>query len=235
MRSGSLTRVVMASLAVSVAITPGCGKPPTEPSPPPPAPFLARSISPSEGPTTLATTARIEGTGFQSGDTVVVDGSRVDATVLSATTISLAMPAHAAGKVEVTVSRVSPIAHSLSVPGGYQFIPPPVISELVPNIGSTSGGTPMSIRGTGVGWAATVTVGGIASPFVVDGWTRDDPIHLESTPAHAAGTVEVILTDRWGQAARGEFTYASPATFDFNGTGKGWWSTHPPGFRVSSR
>ena len=84
MRSGSLTRVVMASLAVSVAITPGCGKPPTEPSPPPsapflappPAPFLARSISPSEGPTTLATTARIEGTGFQSGDTVVVDASR---------------------------------------------------------------------------------------------------------------------------------------------------------------
>jgi hypothetical protein len=221
MRSGSLTRVVMASLAVSVAITPGCGKPPTEPSPPPPAPFLARSISPSEGPTTLATTARIEGTGFQSGDTVVVDGSRVDATVLSATTISLAMPAHAAGKVEVTVSRVSPIAHSLSVPGGYQFIPPPVIGELVPNIGSTSGGTPVSIKGTGVGWAATVTVGGIASPFVVDGDTRDDPIHLESTPAHAAGTVEVILTDRWGQAARGEFTYASPATFDFNGDWQG--------------
>ena len=150
-----------------------------------------------------------------------MDGSRVDATVLNATTISLAMPAHAAGKVEVTVSRVSPIAHSLSVPGGYQFIPPPVISELVPNIGSTSGGTPVSIKGTGVGWAATVTVGGIASPFVVDGWTYDDPIHLESTPAHTAGTVEVILTDRWGQAARGEFTYASPATFDFNGDWQG--------------
>ena len=34
MRSGSLARVVMASLGVSVAITLGCGKPPTEPSPP---------------------------------------------------------------------------------------------------------------------------------------------------------------------------------------------------------
>jgi hypothetical protein len=66
-----------------------------------------------------------------------------------------------------------------------------------------------------------VTVGGIASPFIVDGDTRDDPIHVESTPAHAAGTVDVILTDRWGQAARGEFTYASPATFDFNGDWQG--------------
>jgi hypothetical protein len=33
--------------------------------------------------------------------------------------------------------------------------------------------------------------------------------------------VEVILTDRWGQAGRGEFTYASPATFDFNGDWEG--------------
>jgi hypothetical protein len=221
MRSGSLTRVVMASLAVSVAITPGCGTPPTGPSHPLLEPLLARSISPSEGPTTLATTATIEGTGFQYGVTVAVDGSPVDATVLSATTISLAMPAHAAGKVEVTVSRVSPIAESLRVAGGYQFIPPPVVSEVVPNIGSTSGGTPVSIKGTGVGWAATVTVGGIASPFGTDGWTYDDPIHLESTPAHAAGTVEVILTDRWGRAARGEFTYVSPATFDFNGDWQG--------------
>ena len=41
-------------------------------------------------------------------------------------------------------------------------------------------------------------------------------------PAHAAGTVEVIVTDRWGQAGRGEFTYVSPATFDFNGDWQGW-------------
>ena len=30
---------------------------------------------------------------------------------------------------------------------------------------------------------ATVTVGDLASPFVFDGWTRNDPIYLESTPA----------------------------------------------------
>ena len=66
----------------------------------------------------------------------------------------------------------------------------------------------------------TVTVDGIVSTFDdVAGLTT--PIYL-STPAHAAGTVEVIVTDRYGQSGSGVFTYASPATFDFNGDWQGW-------------
>jgi hypothetical protein len=214
----------MASLGVCVVITLGCGgSPPSGPSGPSPLPsFSVRSISPSAGPTvgvTVATIAvsAIPGTEFQPGATVTVtvDGSRVDATVLSANTISLAMPAHAAGNVNVTV--INPLSQAqASVPGGFLYVAPPVISEVVPNTGSTAGGAPVYITGTGVGYAATVTVDGILTPFEVQGWTYDDPIYL-SMPAHAAGTVEVIITDRWGQAGRGEFTYASPATFDFNG------------------
>jgi hypothetical protein len=34
--------------------------------------------------------------------------------------------------------------------------------------------------------------------------------------------VEVIVTDRYGQAGSSVFTYASPATFDFNGDWQGW-------------
>jgi len=97
---------------------------------------------------------------------------------------------------------------------------PPVISGLRPNIGSTGGGTLLIIFGTGVGAAATVTVGGIMSTFEAE-WGPDDPIFL-STPAHAAGTVEVIVTDRYGQAGSGVFTYTSPAAFDFNGDWKGY-------------
>ena len=76
----------------------------------------------------------------------------------------------------------------------------------------------MIVKGTGVGSAVTVTVDGIVSTFE-SGWPGDDISLL--TPAHAAGTVEVILTDRGGQAGRGEFTFASPATFDFNGDWEG--------------
>jgi hypothetical protein len=70
-----------------------------------------------------------------------------------------------------------------------------------------------------MGSVVTVTVDGIVSTFD-SGWPYPDAIYL-STPAHAPGTVEVILTDRWGQAGRGEFTYASPATFDLNGDWEG--------------
>ena len=40
-------------------------------------------------------------------------------------------------------------------------------------------------------------------------------------PAHAAGPVEVIVTDEYGQAASAVFTYASPDTFDVNGDWQG--------------
>jgi IPT/TIG domain len=96
MRRSSLACVVVASLPVSVVITCGCGKPPTPGGRSPPPSFSVRSISPTEGPSIGATVATIEGTGFESGATVTVDGSRVDATVLSANTISLSMTAHAA-------------------------------------------------------------------------------------------------------------------------------------------
>jgi IPT/TIG domain len=227
MRSSSLARVVMVSLGVSVVITLGCGQsPPWEP----PSPtklwnpvqraFSVHGISPTLGPVTSsagATVATIAGTGFQSGAIVTVDGSRVDATVLSLFAISLAMPAHAAGTANVTV--INPLSQAqASVPGGYTYVGAPVISELRPNIGST-GGVPIIITGTGMGFHVTVTVDGIVSTFEYS-WD-DDAIFL-SMPAHAAGTVEVIVTDRYGQAGKSEFTYASPATFDFNGDWQGW-------------
>jgi hypothetical protein len=93
----------------------------------------------------------------------------------------------------------------------------PVISELLPNIGST-GGAPITIRGTGFRSGLTVSVDGNVSTFssLVNSTT------IESfAPGHAVGTVEVIVTNPDGQAGRGEFTYASPATFDFNGDWQG--------------
>ena len=202
----------MVTLGVSVVITLGCGgSQPSGPSPPPSPSFSVRSISPDAGSSAAPTVATIAGTGFQSGATVTVDGIRVDATVLSATSISVTMPAHAAGKVNVIV--INPPCEALAVRDGFYYAGPPVISELIPNIGSTAGGAEVSIYGTGVGWAATVTVGGIVTPFETGiAGAVDDPILL-TVPAHATGTVEVIVTDRFGQSGRGVFTYVSPATF----------------------
>ena len=228
MRSRSLARVVMASLGVSVVITLGCGKSPGGPSPS--APFSVLSISPPEGPTVLATIARIEGTGFQSGDTVTVDGSRVDATVLSATTISLAMPAHAAGKVEVTVSRVSPSGAQSQRARRVSYVHPPAGHQRVGpehRINRRRHTDDHQRYRSGV---RRDRDGRWHREHFRRRWGSDDPIYL-SMPAHAAGTVEVIVTDRYGQAGSGVFTYASPATFDFNGDWQGWarWTWRPGG------
>ena len=217
MRSSSLARVVVASLGVSVVITPGCGWLPGGPSPS--GSFSVLSIFPTQGSTAGATTAWISGTGFRSHATVTVDGSRVEATVVDETTISLAMPAHAEGKVDVAVSQ-SPEAQT-GVPGGYTyaFVVPPVISELLPNIGSTGGGTPVTIRGAGFQNRLTVTVGGRKHQ---NNYSGDGTIAKVFTEAHAAGMVDVIVTNPDGGQASTKFTYASPATFDFNGIWQGF-------------
>ena len=219
MRSRSLARVVIAFLGVSVVVTLGCGGSPGGPS----APFSVLSISPTEGSMAGNTPVVITGTGFiirgQGGATLTVDGSRVAASPSAdGNTIRFLMPAHAVGKVDVTVT--APLGQGqASVPGGYTYVPlpPPVITGLLPNTGSTAGGTPVYITGSLFN-TKTVTVGGIVTPYDTDiGGTA---ISL-SMPAHAAGTVDVIVTNADGQSASALFTYASPSTFDFNGDWKG--------------
>jgi hypothetical protein len=183
-------------------------------------------MSPSEGSSAGGTRVVIAGTGFlirgKGAATVTVDGRPVNASPsLDGTTIDLTMPAHATGKVDVTV--IGPLGQvQASVPGGYTYVPlpPPVISELRPNIGSTGGGTPMIIIGAGFQFGLTVTVGGIVTPFEYEDYDVD--VLYLSTPAHAAGTAEVIVTNPDGQSGSAGFTYVSPATFDFNGDWKGW-------------
>jgi hypothetical protein len=140
----------------------------------------------------------------------------VDATVVNANTISLVMPAHAAGNVEVAVIR-APGQAAIKVNGGFIYIGAPEIRELFPNIGSTAGGTILFI--SGVTNAATVTVDGIGTAFEWEWGT--DGIYV-TMPAHAAGAVDVIVTDQYGQTGSAVFTYASPDTFDFNGEWQGW-------------
>ena len=221
MRSSSFARVVIASLGIAVVITLGCDKSPGGPS----GQFSVVSIFPTEGSSDGATIAKITGAGFivhgENGATVTVDGSRVNAmSSPDGKTLSLTMPAHAVGTVDVRVTAPRGQAQA-SVPGGYTYVlpPPPVIIQLLPNTGSTGGGTPMIIVGDRFRAPVTVSVGGIATPFEYDDFGVD--VLYLTTPAHAAGVVEVIVTNPDGRAASSMFTYALPATFDFNGNWQG--------------
>jgi hypothetical protein len=90
--------------------------------------------------------------------------------------------------------------------------PAPTITAngVSPNTGSTSGGTSVIITGTGfTGVTTGVTFGGTAASFTVNSLSQI----TATTPAHAAGTVDVAVTTGVGTAtATAAFTYIPPPT-----------------------
>ncbi|HEX7830537.1 MAG TPA: IPT/TIG domain-containing protein, partial [Thermoanaerobaculia bacterium] len=95
--------------------------------------------------------------------------------------------------------------------------PAPTVSNATPNSGSASGGTSVTITGTGFLAGATVTFGGSsASSVSVNGTTSITC----TTPAHSAGAVTVIVTNtdaQSGQLSSG-FTYTGSTTSAYDGT-----------------
>ncbi len=88
--------------------------------------------------------------------------------------------------------------------------PAPTVSSIAPTSGSTAGGTSITITGTGFLAGATVKFGGVAATNV----TLNSSTSLSATtPAHAAGTVDVLVTNSDGKAATlsQAFTFALPA------------------------
>lgn len=94
------------------------------------------------------------------------------------------------------------------------------VAFIFPNTGSTAGGTLLTITGTGFQAGTTVTLDGSA---VRNAYVRNSTTIHFSSPAHAAGTVDVVVTNPGGQAdtLSGGYTYASPLSFDFNGNWEG--------------
>ena len=97
----------------------------------------------------------------------------------------------------------------------------PTVTSISPTVGSTGGATEVTITGASLGTA--VTFGGATVQGRFDSRSPGTMILL-STPAHAAGTVDVVISgqNRQGVTLTNAFTYASPQTFDFNGRWSGF-------------
>lgn len=82
---------------------------------------------------------------------------------------------------------------------------PPRIAGIAPSSGSVSGGTTLSIGGTGFQNGAKVTLGGVAATVI----TLTSGSIAVKTPAHVAGSVDLVVTNPEGYSATlaGGFTY----------------------------
>ena len=207
------------AIAGLIAVVPGCSeRSPTAPGGGTSRTLTVTGIQPSSGSANTPIPVRVIGSGFQSGAVLMLGAAPIDSTVVTTTLITATIPAHPAGTVDVVVT--NPGGRSAKIGGGFTFVPvarPPIVA-VAPNLGSTLGGTSVTISGTDFHLAATVTLGGIAvTPFVFGG-----SIYLVA-PAHDAGPVDVVVTNPGAEphALSGGYTYAPPESFEFNGTWEG--------------
>ncbi len=176
---------------------------------PPPVPVVT-SVSPQEGPAAGGTPVRIKGENL--GEPIAVEfGSQeaTDVTILGPGELAVKSPP-GTGTVDVTVKTAG--GTSGIVPAD-QFVyrALPVVSELEPNEGSTSGGTSVVITGEHLSGASEVKFGTAKGTNVEP---KSDTEVVATSPA-GAGTVDVVVKALGGASSTGpedRFTYrARPA------------------------
>lgn len=174
------------------------------------------SVSQSCGPLAGGNTVTITGVNFDPNNVVELSvqfGSTTatSITVVNNTTITCKVPA-GTGTVGITVYDIFGYLGTYTLPNAYTYEATPTITSIVPGSGTTAGGTPVTITGTNFTAGSTVTFGGTsATSIVVVSSTSITCV----TPAHAAGTVSVVVTS-CGGTATGSFTYTTGPTTSNN-------------------
>jgi large repetitive protein len=146
------------------------------------------SVEPDGGDVSGGAFVAVTGFGFVPGATVTFGSTpATDVTVLSATQLTAVSPAHVSGSVDVQVTTregTSPATTTDLFSYG-----PPTISSLSPNTGPVTGGTLVTITGTGFTPDATVVFvrSPAASVDVVSG------TEIVATTPTGVGSVDVIV------------------------------------------
>lgn len=153
------------------------------------APALA-SITPASTPAAGGATIKLFGSGFKGATAVTIGGvAASNLQVLDDTSMTVTVPAGTGtGKsVIVTTSGGSNPANAL-----FSYGSDIALASLTPVSGSTTGGTVLTLTGTGFTSATGVTVGGVAATDVV---VVSDTTITATAPVHAAGLVAVAVTN----------------------------------------
>ena len=107
----------------------------------------------------------------------------------------------------INSSGVPSVAKSIQVVNSASN-PAPTVTGIGPSSGTANGGTPVTITGTGFLSGATVKLGGTTATNVT---VTSSSTITATTSAHAAGTVDVVVTNTDGQSGTlsGGYTYTS--------------------------
>ncbi|WP_051973701.1 IPT/TIG domain-containing protein [Cryobacterium sp. MLB-32] len=160
---------------------------------------VAAALLPNNGPEAGGTSVTVTGSGFTGASDVTLDGVSVAFTFVDDATITFVTPAHAPGAVAVVVVD-QPISSS---PLSFTFTPGSS------DRGPETGGTPVTLAGTGFTAATDVSVGGISVPFTV----LDDNTVILVTPPHPPGDALIVVLGLGGATLFSATFIYTPVTF----------------------
>lgn len=153
------------------------------------------SVTPNTGLTSGYTEVTITGTNFVAGNTSVVFGSTPATSVMvfSATSLTCLTPVNTVGAKNVYVE-VTGAAIPASLTNGFTYTQAPNITVntggITPNEGPITGGTTITIPGTGFTPGTTVTIGGV--PAVITSVTPT--LITIVTPPGVVGPAPIVIT-----------------------------------------
>ena len=171
-----------------------------------PAPTIA-SLSPTSGTTLGGTTVTISGAHLTGATSVTFGGvAATNVVVVSDTSITAVTPARTSGAKSVVVTTPAGIATALNA---FTFeLPAPTITSVNPNTGVLAGGTDITISGTNLSAASSVTIDGVAVTSIVINGAGTQIAAV--TPAGSAGAKNLSVTTAGGTATKvGAFTYTN--------------------------
>lgn len=132
-------------------------------------------------------------------------------TVLSSTSVSVTVPGHVAGAVDVRV--VNSYGTSPAVAAGrYTYIGAPTVTGLSPTSGGTAGGTRVTVRGTNFRGTPRVLFGTV--PGISPTLTSTSALTV-TAPPHAVGPADVRVSTAYGTSpvtSADRFTYVAAPT-----------------------
>ena len=186
-------------------------------------PLSINGVGPGSGPAAGGTLVTISGSGFTQSASVAFGGiAAASVMVVSPTQLQAITPAHTSGTVSIAIME-NPHNQSAMLPGSFTYITksttstnstssgsstPIAVSGASPTAGPTSGGTVVTITGTGFQAGASVAFGASNSTAVTV--TSSTQINAISPPA-SSGTVAITVTNPDGQSTSlpSGFTYGS--------------------------
>ncbi len=166
------------------------------------------AVSPASGPIAGGTSVTITGTGFLTTTAVKFGSTAASSyTVNSDTSITATTPAQSAGVVNVVVTNST---GSGTLTNGFTYDTTPTVTAVSPASGPIVGGTSVTITGTGFLTTTAVKFGSTAATS----YTVNSDTQITATaPAHAAGVVNVVVTNSTGSGTlTNGFTYDATPT-----------------------